>query len=55
MDPKDDQFAEFLGAVDTQVDLFTRLYRELPLYKLYNNKLAKEFKEAIEVSDRCNT
>ena len=44
---KEDQ--EFIDAVSVLIGIFTRLISELPLYKLYDNKLAREFKEATKV------
>lgn len=40
---------EFIDAVAVFGSTILRLYTELPLYRLYENSLAREFKEAVEV------
>ena len=40
---------EFIEAVAVIVDMFRRLEYELPFYKLYHNRLARDFLNAVEV------
>lgn len=40
---------EFVDAVVVIIGMLSRLGRELPLYRFYENILAKEFKEAFQV------
>lgn len=44
-----EEYKEFVEAIDTLMHIFYRLLVELPLYKLYNNKLARDFIGAVEV------
>ena len=41
---------EFTEAIDVYTSLFYRLLAEIPFFKLYNNKLSKEFTKAAKVS-----
>ena len=45
---KEDQ--EFIDAVSTFIALVWRVMAELPLYKIYNNKLSKDFMESVKVN-----
>ena len=45
---KEDQ--EFIDAVSTFIALVWRVLTELPLYKIYNNKLSKDFMESVKVN-----
>lgn len=41
---------DFIREVNTLINMFVRLSVELPLYKLYDNKLTQEFRRAVDVS-----
>ena len=44
---KEDQ--EFIDAVSTFIALVWQVIAELSLYKIYNNKLSKDFMESVKV------
>ena len=46
---KPEEKKEFIEAVGTIANMFHRLEYELPLYKLYHNKLARDFLNAAQV------
>ena len=41
---------QFMAAVNVIVEAFFRIASELPMYRLYNNKLSRDLKAAFEVS-----
>lgn len=41
---------DFIREVNTLINMFVRLSVELPLYKLYDNKLMQEFRRAVDTS-----
>jgi hypothetical protein len=47
-----EEYKEYVKAIDTLMHIFYRLVLELPLYKLYNNKLSRDFMKAVKVSKR---
>ena len=47
-----EEYSEYVKAIDTLMHIFYRLIIELPLYKLYNNKLSRDFIKATKVSSR---
>ena len=45
-----EEYQDFVREFGNLIDMFNRLTVELPLYKLYDNKLSRDFKRIIEVS-----
>jgi hypothetical protein len=45
-----DKHLKFIQAIGTVVEMFQRLHFELPWYKLFDNKLSKDFRESKKVS-----
>ena len=50
-----EEYEDFVREVGTVIEMFNRVMVELPLYKLYDNKLSQDFKRSLEVSViNCN-
>jgi len=47
-----DEDVQFMAAVNFLFEMITRMAVELPLYKVYNNKLSRDSKAAIDVSNK---
>ena len=45
-----DEDIQFIASINFVFEVFFRIATELPMYKLYNNKLSRELKTAYEVS-----
>ena len=45
-----EEHQDFVRGMSSLTGIFFRVMMELPLYKLYDNKLSREFKSAIDVS-----
>ena len=41
---------EFMKAIDVYIELFHKLSVSIPFYKVYNNKLSRDFTKAAAVS-----
>ena len=49
MDNPSPEAEEFIDAVNFQMNIFVRMMTELPLFRLYKNKLSRDFTEAVDV------
>ena len=45
-----EEYQEFVREVGTFIELLARIITELPLFKLYDNKLSQDFKRSVNVS-----
>ena len=45
-----EEYQDFVREMSSLIEMFTRVMVELPLYKLYDNKLSQDFKRGLEVS-----
>ncbi len=45
-----EEYKDFIRAIDMMLDVFGRVLAELPLYKIYNNQVARMYQKSITVS-----